>query len=496
MPDLLVDLETPKTDAPLYQRIADSIRTDVLAGRLRRGERVPSTRALAKELKVNRNTVAQAYEQLIAEGFLEGKHGSGTYVARELPQANFNAGSARRGQRTLRRVAFANSPLPPELYAHVLQPEDPVSPPGVDIDLRLGAPDISAFPLRQWRRIVGNQLLVPRRDRMNYGSAYGLQELREQIAAYLGRARGIDCDYKNVLITAGSQQGLWFTASLLVAEGDPVMLEDPAYLGARSIFGAVKAKQVGIPVDSEGADTAAVARLLEQGVKPKLLHLTPSHQYPTGVTLSTARRMELLEMASEHGFMIVEDDYDSEFRYEGRPVRALAGIDGAGVVIYVGSFSKVMYPALRVGYVVAPEWFIEAMVGLRWHVDFMPPMLESAALAQFIAEGHFERHLRRMRTLYAEKRKAFINVFREQMPGVLPDPVPAGGMKIMLNVPSHLAVSQAHDRALEAGVRVYDQSVCYFEPAKAPKTLTIGFTALPVEKVKEAAHRLARAWAP
>jgi GntR family transcriptional regulator / MocR family aminotransferase len=493
MPDLLVDLETARDDAPLYQRIADSIRSDVLSGRLRRGERVPSTRSLARELQVNRNTVAQAYEQLVAEGFLEGKHGSGTYVARELPQAHFNTKTSRKTQQKLRRVAFANAPVAPRFYQHVLQPENPAPPPGVDIDMRLGAPDISAFPLRQWRRIIGNQLLVARRDRMNYGTAYGLQELREQIAAYLGRARGIDCGYRNVLITSGSQQGLWLAASLLVGEGDTVMLEDPGYLGARAIFKALGANQVGVPVDEDGADAGFVSRKL-QSVTPKLLHLTPSHQYPTGVTLSAARRMELLELATEHGFMIVEDDYDSEYRYEGRPVRALAGIDGAGAVIYVGSFSKVMYPSLRVGYVVAPEWLIEAMVSLRWHIDFMPPMLESAALAQFIEEGHFERHLRRMRTLYAEKREAFNRILADNLPGVLPDPVPPGGMKIMLNVPKHLTSQEAMQRALNAGVRVYDQRVCYFEPDKAPRTLTIGFTALPVSRVKEAAHRLVSAW--
>ncbi|MCG3183674.1 MAG: HTH-type transcriptional regulatory protein GabR [Planctomycetes bacterium] len=494
MPDLLVDLETPQNEAPLYQRIADSIRADVLAGRLRRGERVPSTRTLAKELDVNRNTVAQAYEQLVAEGFLEGKHGSGTYVARELPQANFNVKSGLRTQQKLRRVALANSPVPPAFYHRVLQAENPAPVPGVDIDMRLGAPDISAFPLRQWRRIVGNQLLVARRDRMNYGSAYGLQELREQIAAYLGRARGIDCGYRNVLVTSGSQQGLWLAASLLVGEGDAVMVEDPGYLGARSIFSALGARQLPIPVDDAGADAAVVARNLAEGLQPKLLHLTPSHQYPTGVTLSAARRMEMLELAAEHGFMIVEDDYDSEFRYEGRPVRALAGIDGADSVIYVGSFSKVMYPSLRVGYVVAPEWLIEAMVGLRWHIDFMPPMLESAALAQFIEEGHFERHLRRMRTLYAEKRAAFNDILQQNLPAALPQPVPAGGMKMMLNVPSHLTRQDAYQKAMEAGVRVYDQSACYFEQEQAPNRLTIGFTALPIEKVKEAAHRLVRAW--
>lgn len=494
MPDLLVDLETPQAEAPLYQRIADSIRSDVLAGRLRRGERVPSTRTLAKELKVNRNTVAQAYEQLTAEGFLEGRHGSGTYVARELPQANFNTQAANRSQQRLKRVALANSPTPPKFYARVLQPEDPQPIAGVDIDMRLGAPDLSAFPLRQWRRMVGNQLLVARRDRMNYGSVYGLQDLRVQLAAYLGRARGIDCDYKNVLITSGSQQGLWLAASLLVGARDAVMLEDPGYPGARSIFNALGATQVPIPVDRDGADAAVVARHLSQGVKPKLLHLTPSHQYPTGATLSAARRMELLDLAAQHGFMIVEDDYDSEFRYEGRPVRALAGIDSSGVVIYVGSFSKVMYPSLRVGYVVAPTWLMEAMVGLRWHIDFMPPMLESAALAQFIEEGHFERHLRRMRTLYAEKRAAVIEILAQHLPGSLPDPMPAGGMKLMLNVPPHLTRKQAYDLAHQAGVRVYDKSGCWLDESKAPNCIMIGFTALPIEKAQEAAHRLVRAW--
>jgi GntR family transcriptional regulator/MocR family aminotransferase len=277
-----------------------------------------------------------------------------------------------------------------------------------------------------------------------------------------------------------------------VRPGDAVMLENPGYVGARSLFTALGAKQIPIPVDVDGADSTAVARAIDQ--HPKLLHLTPSHQYPTGATLSAARRMEILELAGEHGFMIVEDDYDSEYRYEGRPVRALAGIDGADAVIYVGSFSKVMYPSLRVGYVVAPEWLIEAMVGLRWHIDFMPPMLESAALAQFIEEGHFERHLRRMRTLYAEKRRAFTAILAAELPGALPNPLPPGGMKIMLHVPAHLTRQEAFDRALKVGVRVYDTTVCYFEPEKAPKMLTIGFTALPIEKVKDAAYRLAKAW--
>lgn len=495
MPDLLVDIDSARDGAPLYQRIADSIRADVLAGRLRRGERVPSTRTLARELRVNRNTVAQAYDQLIAEGFLAGRHGSGTYVADELPQASFSVRRARQNQRPLRRVALANTPSPPDFYRRVLQPDDNKPFKAGYLDLRLGAPDVDAFPLRNWRRMVGNQLLVARRNRMNYGSAYGMQELREAIAAYLGRARGIDCTHRNVLITSGSQQGLWLAASLLVGKGEEVLVEDPGYLGARSSFEALHAKLLPVPVDGEGANPAAVVRAISRGAKPKLLHLTPSHQYPTGVSLSAGRRMELLELAARHGFMIVEDDYDSEFRYEGRPLRALAGIDQHGVVIYVGSFSKVMYPSLRVGYVVAPHWLIDAMVGLRWHIDFMPPMLESAALAQFIAEGHFERHLRRMRTLYADKRDALVGVLRRKLPAVLPDPLPPGGMKLVLHVPRHLTRQQAKEKAEHAGVRVYDQSVCHFDPAGAPETLTIGFTALPVRQVTEAAERLAGAWA-
>jgi len=495
MPDLLVELDT-RDDVPLYQRIADSIRNGILQGRLRGGERVSSTRALARELKVNRNTVAQAYDQLISEGFLHGKHGSGTYVAKELPLARFRPPTSRPAEHKLRRVALANSPKPPEFYQRVLQPHDPQPIPGIDIDMRLGAPDLSAFPLRQWRRMVNNQLLVPRRDRMNYGSAYGIRELREAIGAYLGRARGIDCTPENVLVTSGSQHGLWLAASLLVGSGDAVLLENPGYLGARSLFSALGAKAHPVSVDADGANPDAVKAALARGIKPKLLHLTPSHQYPTGAALSAARRMEMLELAARNDFMIVEDDYDSEFRYEGRPVRALAGIDADGAVIYVGSFSKVMYPSLRVGYVVAPAWLIQAMVGLRWHMDFSPPMLESAALAQFIGEGHFERHLRRMRTLYAEKRDAFIEILGEGLPGVLPDPIPPGGMKMILNVPPHLTRDSARKLAEESGVRVYDQSVCYFDPEAAPACLTIGFTALPIAQVRQSAQRLVKAWSP
>jgi GntR family transcriptional regulator/MocR family aminotransferase len=493
MPELLVDIET-RQGVPLYQRIADSIRADILAGRLRRGERVPSTRSLSRELNVNRNTVAQAFEQLAAEGLLSGRHGSGTYVADLLPQTEFTTTTQKPRPHPLQRVALANSPAPPPFYARVLQPEDPGPVPGEDLDLRLGAPDIEAFPLRIWRRMVNNQLLVARRYRMNYGSAYGLQELREAVAGYLGRARGIDCSYRNVAITSGSQQGLWVSAALLVNPGEEVLVEDPGYLGARSIFNALKAKLVPVPVDHEGANPAAVERAVANGAKPKLLHLTPSHQYPTGVALASTRRMELLELASRHGFMIVEDDYDGEFRYEGRPLRAMAGIDTAGVVIYVGSFSKVLYPSLRVGYVVAPEWLIDALVGLRWHMDFMPPMLESAALAQFISEGHFERHLRRMRKLYAEKRQAFVARMNDLAPGIVPATLPPGGMRLALNLPGNLTRKQGKQLAHEAGVRVYDQSACYLNLDTAPNALTIGFTGLPLPQVVDAATRLASAW--
>ncbi|MCC6465357.1 MAG: PLP-dependent aminotransferase family protein [Planctomycetes bacterium] len=494
MPDLLVDLETEKADAPLYHRIADSIRTDILAGRLRRGERVPSTRTLATELHVNRNTVAQAYEQLISEGFLDGRHGSGTYVARELPHAQFSGLAPKPALKALRRVAFANSPTPPEHYRRMMNPDGPQPAPGIDLELRLGAPDLSAFPLRQWRRTVSNQLLVARRDRMFNGCSYGLPELRKAIAGYLVRARGIDCTYRNVLITSGSQQGLWLASSLLVAPGERVMMEDPGYLGARAVFQSLHAQVQPVAVDSEGIDSGAVAQLAAQEPAPKLLYLTPSHQYPTGGTLSAARRMELLELSARHGFMIVEDDYDSEFRYEGRPVRALAGIDTAGVVCYLGTFSKVMYPSLRVGYVVAPEWLVDAMVGLRWHMDFQPPTLESAALAEFIEEGHFERHLRRMRALYAEKREAFVNEMERQLPGTVVRPLPAGGMKLALQVPRGLTRQDAIRRAQAVGVKVYDPSHSYSDPSRCPQQVLAGFTSLSAAQMQEAARRLAQGW--
>jgi len=494
MPELLVDLETAQTEAPLYQRIADSIRNDVTKGRLRRGERVPSTRALARELRVNRNTVAQAFEQLVADGFLEGRHGSGTYVARELPQAQPAPTPAGPALAPLKTLALANTPAPHPIFNRILSSDGPAPIAGVDIDLRLGAPDLHAFPLRQWRRCVTNQLAVPRRDRMNYGSAWGWPDLRKAVASYLGRARGIDCTYRNVLITNGSQQGLWLAASLLADPGDCVMMEDPGYLGARSVLSSLGARIVPITVDEQGVRPEAVARAAAAKPVPKLLYLTPGNQCPTGVTLGAARRLDVLKLAAQHGFMIVEDDYDGEFRYEGRPVRSLAGIDTSGVVCHVGSFSKVLFPSLRVGYVVAPPWLVEAMVALRWHVDFMPSTLESAALAQFISEGHFERHLRRMRALYAEKRAAFVAAMRRHMPRALPTVLPPGGMKLGLNVPVGMSREEAQRLALRAGVRLFDLGGCWSDPARAPARLVMGFTAVSIAKLEEAAARIARAW--
>jgi GntR family transcriptional regulator/MocR family aminotransferase len=329
---------------------------------------------------------------------------------------------------------------------------------------------------------------------MNYGSAWGLPELRKALAAYLGRARGIDCDYNNVLITSGSQQGLWLAASLLAKPGDRVLVEDPCYLGARSVLTGLGARTIPVPVDREGIVPAALEKAALEEPAPKLLYLTPANQYPTGVALSAARRMEVLQLAARRGFMVIEDDYDSEYRFEGRPLRSLAGIDTAGVVCYLGSFSKVLFPALRVGYVVGPKWLLQAMAALRWHVDFMPSTLEGAALAQFISEGHFERHLRRMRTLYAEKRVAFVAAVRRLMPQALPDPLPPGGMRLALNVPARMSREEALRRAMDAGVRLFDLSGCYADEAQAPAQLTMGFTAVSVQRLVEAAERIARAW--
>ncbi|MGI8926842.1 MAG: PLP-dependent aminotransferase family protein [Tepidiformaceae bacterium] len=390
---------------PAYRRLAEALRQAILSGRFRSGEKLPPTRALASTLGIARNTVLEAYELLSAEGYVAGRHGSGTFVAPNLPDRAFRA----RALQASTDGPLEHSPVTLSRFgARLIEGDVPQQlTRGADspYEFRYGTPSLEEFPMEAWRTLTRRVLDYPPRDLLGYGPSEGLPSLREALARYLQRSRGVHCTAEQVLIVNGSQQALDLAARVLVDPGDTVVIEEPCYFGGRAVFEANGATLVPIACDSEGI---VVSRLPK---KARAAYVTPSHQFPTGVVMSATRRLELLAWAQRAGAVIIEDDYDSEFRYEGRPLTALQGLDHAGQVIYTGTLSKVLLPALRLGYMVAPPALQPAIVAAKWLTDRHVALLYQAVLALFIEEGYFERHLRRMRKVYQGRRAAMLEAF-------------------------------------------------------------------------------------
>jgi GntR family transcriptional regulator / MocR family aminotransferase len=471
---------------PRYRQLYDGLRASILAGRLRAGTRLPSTRALASELGISRNTVLNAYAQLLAEGYVEGAVGSGTYVAHTLPDDVLHARASAspvpqniRAQRTLSRRSMRFGGM---------------SPPGGAVRgevraFRVGVPALDAFPNELWRRLMGRRWHRPQRTLLSYGDPAGYGPLREAIAAYLSAARAMRCEAAQVIVLSGSQQALDVTARMLLDEGDRVWIEDPGYLGARGAFMGAGAHVLPVPVDAEGLDVTAGAR---HGVPPRLVYATPSHQYPLGATMSLRRRLALLAWAGQTAAWVVEDDYDSEYRYAGRPVAALQGLDNEGRVIYLGTFSKVLFPALRLGYLVVPPDLVDTFAAACAFVHRHPPTIEQAVLADFIREGHFARHIRRMRLLYAERQAGLVEAARRELAGLLDVRPAEAGMHLVGWLPAGIDDVTAAQRAAAHGVDVQPLSLYSIEPL--PRAgLLLGYAAVDTREIREAVHRLARA---
>ncbi|MGE0094041.1 MAG: PLP-dependent aminotransferase family protein [Alphaproteobacteria bacterium] len=396
---------------PHQRQVNDQQRALHQSGRAAGGARLPSTRALAAELSVSRNTVAAAYDQLLAEGFLVGRVGSGSYVAPDLPRPDGStvprkararaAGPSRRGA-ALAALAPAHG-----ARARAFMP---------------GLPAIDEFPFALWSRLLARAWRSPQRAWLAHGDPAGLPELRASIAAHLGAMRGVRCEAQQVLVVSGSQAAIALAARVLLDPGDVALIEDPVYPGLTRALAAEDVAMAPAPIDAEGLDIAVAARIAP---KARMACVTPSHQYPLGHTMSLARRVALLDWAARNGAWVLEDDYDSEFRYRGRPLASLQGLDQDGRVVYVGSFSKVMFPALRVAYLVAPLHLVDAFHRARAALEDHPSTIAQPALARFMEEGHFVTHLGRMRRLYAARQAALLESSARHLGGLLdvaPDP--------------------------------------------------------------------------
>lgn len=457
----------------LAAQLYHEIRQAILNGRLRPGERLPATRELSKSLHVSRNTVIDAYERLASEGYLDARVGSGTYISRSLP-----------GQPQGPRHSRSSIPLQVTRWAQSLV-EPVYTPPQRDLpyDFRLGRPELSRFPVDLWNRISAKLLRAFSREFAYYGDSAGYRPLREAIARYLAHARAVVTDPDHVVITSGSQQALDLLARVLIEEGDPVVVEDPGYPAAIATFRAAGARILPIPVDDEGI---RVDLFPEQA---RLAYVTPSHQFPTGVPLSLMRRKALLQWAQAQRAVIIEDDYDSEFRYIDRPIESLQGLDEANVVVYLGTFSKVLFPSLRLGYVIVPDSLLGPILAAKWITDRHTPALEQRIVATFMQEGHYQRYLRRMHRLYTDRRKVLLSGLAHHTEDWITPSPSVAGLHVTGWLPSHFDVDALITRAEAVGVSIY--SITPFFQRNPRPGLVFGFGACRSSHIREGIRRLA-----
>ena len=403
--------------SPLYRQLYTALRRRILDGALAPGSRLPSTRVLAEELAVSRNTVKAAYEQLLDEGYIDSRIGAGSQVSAVLPEAALSVSrppESARPKTGLPKTGLPKTGLPPLLSRRGdrILAQGRLPEPSRSVPFAPGIPALDAFPRRLWNRVASQVQAAAGTEELMHAPAQGLARLRRQVAHYLTTARGVRCTADSILILSSSQQALDLASRVLLDPGDAAWIEEPGYLGARGAFGGAGAQLVPVPVDEEGLVVTAGR---DRAPAARLAYVTPSHQYPLGSVLSLARRFELLAWAQEANAWILEDDYDSEYRYRGRPVPALQGLDAGDRVIYVGTFTKVLFPSLRLAYLVCPQKLMPAFVAARGLQDGHSPARSQAVTAEFLSRGSFSAHLRRMRSLYRRRQEIFRGLLEESL---------------------------------------------------------------------------------
>ena len=481
---LSLNLRGPKPRMPLYRWLYEELRSAILTGHLRPGARLPATRDLAAQYGISRPTIVAAFEQMRFEGYVEGKVGSGTYVSATLPDELLQA------PRTKSTVQFRKHAIQLSAYARRLGPllrrES-----GPARAFRASQPALDAFPMTLWAQVATRRLRRVSARLLAGGEALGYRPLREAVAEYLNTSRGVKCTADQVLIISGVQQALDRAAHLLLNPGDPVWMEEPGYPGAAVVFRAVGAKICAVPVDAEGLNLD-VGRRRWPHQHPRLLYVTPAHQFPLGMTMSLRRRLSLLEWARRSRTIIFEDDYDSEYRYSGRPIPALQGLDRAAVVIFAGSFTDVLFPALRLAYLVVPSDMVDIFAAAESVSTHHPPLIDQAILCDFIREGHFARHVRRMRELYAERLSVLIESAQERLGGLLEIPPVEAGLRTVGWLQGGRSAEHAAQAAAKHDVEVVPLSRYAWGRARRDG-LVLGFAAVDGREIRRGVEQLARA---
>jgi len=487
--NLFIQLDEKNSAGPIYRQIYEAIRRAILSGELQTTRALPPTRALANQLGVARTTVINAYEQLLAEGYLEGRAGAGTFVAAQLPEEFLQTsrferrdGQAKSPPRKIQLSAYGDNLM--RRQSAILQNHSPT----VLLPFQHGVTALDLFPFEVWAKIAQRWQRRPPASILGYGHPVGFQPLREAVAAHLTAARGVRCSAEQVIITNGTQQALDLIGRIFLSEGDDVWLEDPCYFGTHDIFCAMGAKIVPVPIDGEGFDLQEAQK---RSRKARLVYVTPSHQYPLGVTMSLARRLKLLEWARTTDSFIIEDDYNSEYRYAGRPLAALQGLDRDGRVIYLGTFSKTVFPALRLGCLVAPPDLIDVFAAARALSGLHSPALDQAILAEFIDAGHFARHIRRMRGVYEERQQCLVEEARKHLNGALDVTPAAAGMHLIGWLPDGVSDNEISSRAQEKNLKITPLSA-YRIRQKLRGGLFLGYTTFGEKQIKQGVKKLAQ----
>jgi GntR family transcriptional regulator / MocR family aminotransferase len=477
-PVIAVDRKAAK---PLHKQIYDAYRSMIVTGNLGAGQQIPSTRALAGELKISRIPALTAYSQLLAEGYFEARPRAGTFVCSSLPdqltssdRLSIRRDDVRSGARVVSRRAML---LP--IYE------------GLPWLGGLGAfnvsqPAFDEFPFATWSRIVMRHCRNPHASELHYGGPLGFVELRKAICAYLRTARAVHCDQEQVMIVAGSQQALEITARVLLDHRSPVWIEEPGYWLARQVLTAAGCRLVPVPVDSEGLDVAFGVRKCR---KARAAFVAPSHQFPLGSTMSASRRLQLLDWAQSCGSWVIEDDYDSEYRYGNMPIASLQGLDHHARVIYIGTFSKILFPSLRLGYLVIPQDLVDRFAAVRYVMDITPPHFFQAVLTDFMNEGHFARHIRRMRQLYAQRRTALVEELQFQFGSGLEVLGSDAGMHLAVTLPKGFRDQELAARAAREKLWLAPLSPAYM--GETPRQgFILGFGNVRAEAMPKAVRQL------
>ncbi|HEX7651069.1 MAG TPA: PLP-dependent aminotransferase family protein [Noviherbaspirillum sp.] len=464
---------------PVNRQLYQVIREAILAHVMPAGLQLPSSRDLARELQMSRNTVTYAYEQLVAEGYLETRVGAGTFVTDTVPDQipEAPAGETRANRTSSLGLSLRGAQLVERAGAYRLQWG--AFMPGV--------PDLSLFPNRAWSRLQNKYWRRARPDLLTYGHGGGYLPLREAIAEYLRVARSVDCTADQVLITTGIHQSIDLAAKLLAEAGDRVWVEDPCYWGTRSVLHSLNLQPVPVAVDAEGIDL----RNGDWNNPPRFIFVTPSHQYPLGPVMSLSRRRTLLEYAAVHNAWIMEDDYDSEFRYNSRPLAALQGMDTHDRVLYLGSFSKTLFPGLRVGFLVVPPALASPFATGLSELYRGGQLYTQAVLADFIAQGHFASHIRRMRVLYEERLRLLQHAIREHFGDTLPTTGGDAGLHLTLGLPDDCDDTAISRHAQSEGIIARPLSRYYMVAERARRGLLLGYACVPNDAIAPTFAKLA-----